>query len=431
MYEIIKKAVELLNSKFNLPSEGFITGGALANTINKLKWGGKCVINDIDIFILDEIKPFDNNQPNHTFYETRTSVVKHTTYEKCDYDNLNIIKKFVGGDYVTIKTSDREDIFNYVKFDSNKRDYNLLLETFDINCTQVGWDLEREEAYWTKDFEDFFNTKELKVSLPNTPSHTALRLLKKRDELDARLDIKNEFDFLTFVNLEKVIGLKRYWFGQKYFDLYKKYESEINPYFSIINRIKNINPSDKNSETYSCWRLYPNEWYFSMDKRLSQHSYSHEWNSSMPPNHIGSYIKDEMTIEEYKYYWKNIRPDLTKKLIWRELQKFYKHNDYLNGVNLSNIVKYQKDISELSKWIDKYQCLIKSFYGVPLLKQIILKNWLFEICEKNQDLYHILNYHAKSLNYNTKQELEDEMSILKIYYRKKIHQHKNTDKVFY
>ena len=231
MEEIIKKAVQLLHNKFNLPSEGFIAGGSLANTINKLKWGGKCIINDIDIFWANDIKKWEENHKIPRSYTTRNL---ETAYKDDTYDNRIFITKICkGDDYITIKSSTREGIFNNVVFDTNELNYQMLLDTFDINCTQVGYDLKTNTAYWTKDFEYFYNTKDLKVTLPNTPSHTILRILKKRDELDAKLDKKTEFNFLSYVNLKKIKGIKKNWFGDKYLEIYKQYETELSEYFIL------------------------------------------------------------------------------------------------------------------------------------------------------------------------------------------------------
>ena len=60
MEKLIQSAVTLLQSKYNLPSEGFLAGGALANTIFNIVTGKMAPINDIDIYRIIDIK--DNGQ---------------------------------------------------------------------------------------------------------------------------------------------------------------------------------------------------------------------------------------------------------------------------------------------------------------------------------------------------------------------------------
>ena len=417
MSMIIEKAVDLLNDKFNLPKKGFLAGGALANTINKLVFGGKCIINDIDIFIIDNISGIDTKMPIFMYFEKYTTLLQDTRYEKNEYDGIGIIQRFFGDNYITVKTSKRLGIFNYIKYDSNKKDYQMLLKTFDINCTEVGYDLENRKAYWSDNFENYCNTKELKITGINNPTRSVMRILKKRDELDALLNIKEEFNFLLYSNLQSIKGLKRFWVGEKYFKLYKKYENEILPYFNIIHRDK----TNKYDDSYTCWRLYPKNWNFNLP---SKHKYPflHEFNSSSPPTK-DDFIKSTISMDEYEYFWRNIKNDSIKVSIWKKLQELYKHNDYLIGFPLNDVEKYQHLIDYLSDMIHNYPCLIISLNKMTLIKQLKVIKWIMDIFD--QSLSVILTLHTGSFNFNTIEELNSEFLILKIYYRKEIYDNKN------
>jgi hypothetical protein len=54
-------------------------------------------------------------------------------------------------------------MFNNVKYKSNKIDTDIILRSFDINATKVGYSIEEDKCYWTSDFEDFLKTGELKL----------------------------------------------------------------------------------------------------------------------------------------------------------------------------------------------------------------------------------------------------------------------------
>jgi hypothetical protein len=98
---------------------------------------------------------------------------------------------------------------------------------------------------YTKDFEEFLNHRQLLVSNPFTPAHTAIRLIKKKEELNIYLDIDKEFRYLSQVyllfdnpyqkGLNKVFGN---FFTEKYKVLYDQYQDKISEYFEIISFVE-------------------------------------------------------------------------------------------------------------------------------------------------------------------------------------------------
>lgn len=422
MKEIIEKAIVLLDKKFNLPKTGFLAGGALANTINKLKWGGQCIINDIDIFYVDEIKEYDKNEHYKKSIPASYTTKKLVTEYKIDtyQDRLFISKIDKGDDYITIKSSEREGIFNQIKFDTNKLDYHLFLETFDINCTQVGYDLENNKAYWSNDFEEYLNTKELKVVLPNTPSHTALRILKKRDELNAKLNVKNELQFLGFSNLEKIKGRKKTQFGMKYKPIYDKYKDELLEYFYLESQIgtrtkRVIDSLTGNSiygeEKFQLFKLLPKEWEFGIDEKYT------------------NLIIGNITLEEYHFYWRKIRPDSNKKLIWKHLQQFYKKESYLDGFPIERANELEDKFIYIKELIKKYPSLLKWLENKNLIEQMKYIKILKEVCDENEGYYDILSHHPKIILFENKHDLKEKMQIFKIRYRKKIYADKKKNNI--
>lgn len=423
MQEIIKKAVELLRNKYTLPEKGFLAGGSLANTINKLKFGGKVVINDIDIFLIEKEEPLIINNPSDLYDKP---LIKDTKSENFKTDYGFITTKTNIKNYIKIIECDRDKIFNFIKINQNFKDYQFIIDTFDINCCQVGYDLETNECYWTDDFKQYLEDKELKITYPCNPSHSVIRILKKRDELDAKLDLDNEMNFLILANLPRITGI-RHWFSYKYKEIYEKYKDEISKYFILLNKEK-----IKDDNTYFSYRLYPKNWqvpeiFINSERRERAKNYTYlsaEFNLSLPNGEESRYFKKNININKFVYFYKNIFPDKRKLEIFKNLQNFYKNNNYIDGINLNKLYLFMNDIVELGELITCYPNIQYTFDDKTLIEHIKLKNWLKEILNDKKILYAILNKHQGKLWFDNKEDLENELLILKIKYRKEIYQTK-------
>ena len=53
--KLVRDAVDVIKSKWTLPSSGFIAGGSIANLVWQSVSGNKAVVNDVDIFIFDGV----------------------------------------------------------------------------------------------------------------------------------------------------------------------------------------------------------------------------------------------------------------------------------------------------------------------------------------------------------------------------------------
>lgn len=180
--ELAIKAVDYIKSRWELPSKGLLAGGALANTIWALKRGAKPLINDVDVFVfvghLDMIDPND-----------RESLFRYTEKEVEYYDDYNGYREHpYDKKFYAIKESTREGMVNTITYDASDESAMLILESFDLSCTAVGYDLMTDEFHWTEDFEDFIETGRIRVSNIGTPSHTAIRLAKKSKDLGVEMD---------------------------------------------------------------------------------------------------------------------------------------------------------------------------------------------------------------------------------------------------
>jgi hypothetical protein len=230
MDKLIQSAVTLLQSKYNLPSEGFLAGGALANTIFNIVTGKMAPINDIDIYRIIDIKD------KHTFEDIRNKQNFQKMELEVYEDYRGMYRGYKNGDYYIIEEVSNQDIINFIDYKTNTRNHQIILDSFDINCCQVGYDLENKKCYYTKDFQEFLETQELRLVNLTSPSHTAIRLIKKKIELDVKLP-QLELDAISYalsdINSTRFLDIRKKRFQHRYKDLYHKYESDLNPFFTL------------------------------------------------------------------------------------------------------------------------------------------------------------------------------------------------------
>jgi hypothetical protein len=166
-----------------------------------------------------------------------------------------------------IFTTLRKDLFNYIYLDETydfKFSAMNVLNDFDINCTQVGIDLNTNKIYYTNDFLYFYNTLNMKISTSDTPYHTVIRYFKKAEEFPhfnfskefESYYIHNQIKFGIFSKDKKFQNankITKYGFGNIYLKKYEK--TKIKDYFNLnkmkeekeefLNKMKNRFPNKK------------------------------------------------------------------------------------------------------------------------------------------------------------------------------------------
>jgi len=228
------EAIKLIKSKWNLPSSGFVAGGSIANIIWERVSGNKAIINDIDIFILKEL--IDSTPTSNDYVYKDMEWMKLFNHQKDvifyeNYDGLSIYSYKTKNYYLIDSTENIGDI-NIINYKSNSNDYQVILDSFDINCVQVGYSIEEDKLYWTEDFIDFLKTGELKITNLQTPSHTAIRIVKKSVELNAKLDDIELSICATSIYKNNSDIVKRF-FSDKYLESYKKNHQILNRFFKV------------------------------------------------------------------------------------------------------------------------------------------------------------------------------------------------------
>jgi hypothetical protein len=228
---IVKLILTKLSKYGTIPNDGFLCGGAVANTLMSMEWGGNYPINDLDIFIESKWAK-ESNTPNRS----DKLVIPN------EYNHLNA--SYNHGNNYRIISSERDGFINVVKVfreNKNTKDFMYLLKGFDFNCTQVGIDLKTGELLYTPEFESFLKDKQLKVVAPYTPGHTAIRLFKKIDELGCYCDVEGQMKLLSqpfnnemmIRNTSSYTGVFGMYFSHKYKETYEEYKEQLKEYFRL------------------------------------------------------------------------------------------------------------------------------------------------------------------------------------------------------
>jgi hypothetical protein len=345
---IFSKALEKLKSKFTLPTEGFLAGGSIANLIWEEVSGKEAIINDIDIFILKELQ---TNMSNMYLYNkfTAKTVSKEVSedYNGIRFGYRNQIKYY-------IEESVREDIFNKIYYCSDTKSPQIIIDSFDLNCCQVGYDLSENKFYWSKEFIEFINTGEIKIIDLRTPAHTAIRLAKKKVELGAKVS-EDEFGIAKYVLKHKnIMNVQKYRFKEKYKIEFEKFSDILGDKFKLDRDLD----SEKNIKS-----LYG----------IEDNIYCLE-----PIGEIMDFKKNSGFMpDDFMYYYRNIQNEDTKKGIWLNLNliidKKFSISEYLDK-GVSN-----DEIYLLARLIHHAPLIVKNIKGFTISNQL---EWVNTIIDK-------------------------------------------------
>ncbi len=221
-----------------LPPIGLLAGGAVTSMLLAEMWGGTYPVNDLDVFIPEV------SLGKKVFTPVRVS-------------GIALDQNAVKGDYswhypvgitgYQVLNSEREGLVNRIQVrmfghgNTRQDSYRHVLAGFDLNCCQVGIDLETNQLVWTRAFEEFLTSGQLQVANVATPYHTAIRLAKKQSELGCHCDIGTEFTLLkSYVCLVSAFGWKNSvgnhysrFFGKKYHELYQQHRAALDPHCQV------------------------------------------------------------------------------------------------------------------------------------------------------------------------------------------------------
>lgn len=361
-----RQAIDRIKSEWGLPRRGFVAGGSLANIIWEIVSGNKAKVNDIDIFILDKVidrideeteSLFDYQEKDLNYYE--------------DYTGLCF--QAVNKDFYTIVESERDGMFNVVTYRSNINDPSIVLKSFDLNCTKIGYSIENDKFYWTKEFEEFLNTGELKIVNIMTPSHTAIRLAKKAKDLNAKYD-EFEFNLIEFILKRTFTDVIKLRFKQRYYDMYQDNIETLEPFF-LIKR-------DSDTELYLKDKYEVDTELYYLEVNKPDEVIKYDDTDLIFGNVMGGYrsyipFKDDDNLNyiyrtsDFLFYMRNIynKPEL--KSLWKEISYFWEDDSYLDK-EISD-----EDISLLSRFAKHAPASINNLRGMKISEQIeVIKKFL-------------------------------------------------------
>lgn len=158
-------------------SEGYVAGQAVASAVFDLfGFGGGSIYNDIDIFAPERSGTLFREQGRDGEYLAGMKSYRVTRVE-------------------------RDGMINIIHCDHKTLSGERLIGDFDMNCVQVGVNLETREMIWTAAFLEFCLTRAIEVDNSFTPCHSLVRYFLKRDALS----IANGDDAMTIEMLAAMI----------------------------------------------------------------------------------------------------------------------------------------------------------------------------------------------------------------------------------
>jgi hypothetical protein len=378
--EIFREAINKIKSKWELPPSGFLAGGSISNVVWNIVTGNDAPINDLDIYhVTPQEKPLTVYQMKEKQHFTKN---EKKVYE--DYSGLNVAYLQMG--WYTIEKVSENGIFNDIEYNCSTEDRKIVIDSFDINCCQLGYDIEKDEFIWTKDFEIFLETGELRLTNLTSPAHSAIRLVKKKNDLNAILP-KIELDIICYaMGGKKFMDSQKFRFKERYANMYKKYESELEQYFKLV-RDEDVEEYLRNNLNIHdfIWTLVPKK--VELDLSLK--------------NIPGVFLS-----KDFLFYVRNFIDDKKLSNFWFKLNPI---------IDSSLGIKGYIDIEPNDEIVDKlHRLIVNAPKAIRNLKNLSLSNQL-NIFEKVLNKFHKDPFLAISLmesydliNHN----LDDEMEVL-------------------
>jgi hypothetical protein len=279
-------------------------------------------------------------------------------------------------------------MFNTIKYKSNTSDPSLIIKSFDINATRIGYDIDNDKLYWTSEFEDFLKTGELKVSNIMTPSHTAVRIAKKSKELNAKL-YDFEFKLLQYALSYRFIDRIKLRFRERYLDMCRDNKDLLSPYFQMSR--------DLEAEEYVFTKVGEKvELYYlvarDVKKEVTEVPLTDDFEkivySNLPQIFEDDNIYRIFKSTDFLFYMRNIyKSNEYLKSVWSKLYYFFNDVHYIDReINLEDLDLLQRfgkyapgSIENLkglkiSEQIDVIKMFLDNFKEDPIVAISILEN---------------------------------------------------------
>jgi hypothetical protein len=368
------ESLQYLKSKYDLPKSGFIAGGCLANLVWEKVSGTVAKINDIDVYVFDKQIQLNDSINKKQHFKSKEAYI---------YDNYQgICYIYYTKIHYVIDRVDRQGMINTIYYESDKKCPEIILKFFDINCCQIGYDIEEDKFYWTPEFVDFIQTGKLKIVNLSTPAHTVIRLVKKKDELKANFD-QIELDMVEYcIETKTFFDSNKIKFKDRYADIYRKYESELSKRFELIR--------DEETEQWLATELNINDRIWKLKRRSPTSIFDNDSN-----------IKTIHRSVDFIFYIRNIFGNRELENIWNNIHHLFnkegKLQDYLDVCISSQDLKLLYNLCQasprsinnliglkISEQLSIIKSLLNKYIGDPLIALVLLENHSVEEI-KSQD----------------------------------------------
>ena len=193
--ELGDKILKVLSKYSYIPTWGVLAGQAVASAIDELLGTGTPVYNDVDWFVsadewnLDEEGNIIRLERTEYKNERLGGTVCYQMPQELHFDSYEGTLSLARRHLYCISRSEQHGLLNKVAVQwysppETPQDQALdLICAFDINNVQCAVNLQNRQLTVTPAYREFFRTRELKLSNLFTPVHSALRFLKKSEEL--------------------------------------------------------------------------------------------------------------------------------------------------------------------------------------------------------------------------------------------------------
>jgi hypothetical protein len=353
-----RNALEFLKTKeSNFPKSGIIAGGSLGNLIWEQVSGNVAIVNDIDVFMFQ--KSLDINEVYSENTNTKDNKkLFYRSQEKVYWeDYTGLCQGTQNKEFYLIEKTENIGLINYVYYSATSNKPKLVVDSFDINCTQIGYDIDTDKFFWTKEFEQFLEDGKLRFTNLGSPQHSSIRILKKRDELNAILEDK-ELKLTAYTISKGLNGVTRRYFSDKYFSIYEKYEKELSKYFKIKKEpeISEIISKSKGIDIniYTLTTDLKKEQIYTTDE-VSKDTFEKIWNCN-----------------DFLFYMRNVEKNEKYIRVWSKLSHLFTYDGYLDYDPSDD------DINLLHRLIYNVPKVIKNLQGITMSKQVELVNRLFD-----------------------------------------------------
>jgi hypothetical protein len=389
--KLFRDSITEIKSKWILPKTGFLSGGSLANLVWEKVSGNKAVINDIDIYHLNSVidKADEEELRQKQNFQKKDKIV----YE--DYSGISINVK-LSSFYIIEKVS-TNGILNEIEYKSNTEDPQIIIESFDINCCQIGYDLATDKFYWTKEFEEFLTTGEIRLVNLSSPAHSAMRLVKKQIDLNAKL-LDSELDIIAYTLYNgSFLDTTKHRFKQRYADMFEKYMSGLESRFELTR--------DEELELH-----------LKMNKDVHDKIYA------LKPKTTGLNIDPAQKIglqlsKDFLFWVRNIFGNLELEKMWYKLHLVFDYN-----LGIKNYLDYkptEKEINFFNRLLVNASDCVRHLSGFPLSRQMYIVNTIFDKF-KDDPIVAISILETHCIDYNIDLENDMDLLLLELSVRKKI-----------